>query len=550
MPAYQTLAGSSLPYSIDVRPKSVDATPGKAAWGIWGSKVALASADNEWFGGAALVLGMRGLAACGFVAAIVVAVMMPARVTARANERSLSIYNIHTKETVTAVFKRNGRFVESGMAELSHAMRDHRRNETIRMDPELIDLVWQLHSELGSREPVHLVSGYRSPATNAMLRRTSGGQASRSRHMVGKAADLHFPDVPVKKLRYSALVQEKGGVGYYPNSALPFVHVDTDRVRSWPRLPRHELALLFPSGETRHAAADGGPITKDDVRAAAARHRELAREVASFHVARREHGVSDKAGPVLAALQPSASANTPPGRIAALPTPVSIAEPALLQPPMPVQRRERAAVPARITASLSPSAVDRARLAELASLVSSMPRLLSGPVPARRPAAATLPSLTGTALPVPPGVLGRSIRQLPERQVASLGPVALPDDISTLLDREPGGGWAPQAAYDDEHPDELFYRPFAIVPHLTETATSPVMSEFTAIDVDRTVDVLDQPDAGTAMKFRPAGPLVGALWAQQFTGAAVDITRLDDLQANRSNGVGSVRNRTVRTSNR
>ena len=82
--------------------------------------------------------------------------------------------------------------------------------------------------------------------TNDMLRRTVGGQASESRHILGKAADVHFPDVPLKNLRYSALIRERGGVGYYPTSALPFVHVDTDRVRAWPRLPRYELALLFP----------------------------------------------------------------------------------------------------------------------------------------------------------------------------------------------------------------------------------------------------------------------------------------------------------------
>ncbi|MGE0699603.1 MAG: DUF882 domain-containing protein, partial [Hyphomicrobiaceae bacterium] len=193
---------------------------------------------------------------------------MPAVVEAQGGERSLSIYNIHTKETVTAVFKRNGRFVDDGLAKLNHVMRDYRRNEAAQMDRELIDLLWEIHHELGSKEPIHLVSGYRSRATNDMLRRTVGGQASESRHMLGKAADVHFPDVPLKRIRYSALIRERGGVGYYPTSALPFVHVDTDRVRSWPRLPRYELALLFPSGASRHMPAEGGPISQDDVRIA------------------------------------------------------------------------------------------------------------------------------------------------------------------------------------------------------------------------------------------------------------------------------------------
>ena len=83
-----------------------------------------------------------------------------------------------------------------------------------------------------------------------MLRNTVGGQASESRHITGQAADVQFPDVALKQMRYAAMVREKGGVGYYPTSATPFVHVDTDRVRAWPRLPRFELALLFPNGRT------------------------------------------------------------------------------------------------------------------------------------------------------------------------------------------------------------------------------------------------------------------------------------------------------------
>ena len=142
------------------------------------------------------------------------------------------------------------------------------------MDPDLIDLVWEIHNELGSAEPIHIISGYRSRGTNDMLRKTVGGQASQSRHILGKAMDVHFPDVPVKKLRYSALIRERGGVGYYPTSAIPFVHVDTDRVRAWPRLPRMELALLFPNGHTQHVPDDGGPITPEDVRRARAANSE------------------------------------------------------------------------------------------------------------------------------------------------------------------------------------------------------------------------------------------------------------------------------------
>ncbi|MEM8743005.1 MAG: DUF882 domain-containing protein [Pseudomonadota bacterium] len=185
--------------------------------------------------------------------------------------RSLTFYNIHTKETVTITYKRDGEFVPEGMKEINHIMRDWRRNESTKMDPELIDMIWEIYREVGSEKPIHLISGYRSRKTNERLRRRRGGQARKSQHILGKAADIHFPDVDVKRLRNSALVREIGGVGYYPKSGIPFVHVDTGRVRHWPRLPRQELALLFPEGKTKHVPRDGRPITPRDSRIALAK---------------------------------------------------------------------------------------------------------------------------------------------------------------------------------------------------------------------------------------------------------------------------------------
>jgi uncharacterized protein YcbK (DUF882 family) len=185
--------------------------------------------------------------------------------------RTLSLYNVNTKETVTVTFKRNGRYDDAALKRLNTFMRDWRRDEETKMDPELIDLIWTLHRQLGSKSAVHLVSGYRSPTTNARLRKTRGGQAKRSQHIQGKAADIHFPDVTVKALRNSALVQEIGGVGYYPTSGIPFVHVDTGNVRMWPRIPRLELAALFPKGNTKYLPKDGKAITQADFRLAQAK---------------------------------------------------------------------------------------------------------------------------------------------------------------------------------------------------------------------------------------------------------------------------------------
>lgn len=178
--------------------------------------------------------------------------------------RTLSFYNVNTKESTTITYKKDGEYLDEGLKQINHAMRDWRRDLQTKMDPELIDTIWEIYQDVGAAEPIHLISGYRSHKTNERMRRRGGGQARKSQHIHGKAADIHFPGVPVKKLRNSALVREVGGVGYYPRSGIPFVHVDTGRVRNWPRLPRQELAALFPSGNTKYLPRDGRPLTRRD----------------------------------------------------------------------------------------------------------------------------------------------------------------------------------------------------------------------------------------------------------------------------------------------
>ncbi len=186
------------------------------------------------------------------------------------NHRIISLYNIHTKETLTILYKKNGKYIPEAMKKINYLMRDWRRNEPTRMKPKLIDLLWELQTELKPTGPIKLISGYRSLQTNNMLRRTRGGQAKRSRHILGMAADVHFPGVPIKKLRHAAMRRQMGGVGYYPTSAIPFVHVDTGRVRHWPRINRIELAMIFPDGRTKHIPR-GGPLRPRDLRIARAR---------------------------------------------------------------------------------------------------------------------------------------------------------------------------------------------------------------------------------------------------------------------------------------
>src|SRR5215471_3877256 len=218
-------------------------------------------------------IARRAMLGAGLAVTLAGACFWPAtaqRASASGETRTISMFNIHTKEAITVTFKRDGKYDQDALKQLNHFMRDWRKDQSRDMDPELIDLIWTLHKELGSQEPIKLICGYRTASTNESLRRRGGGQAKASQHILGKAADIVFPDVSLKTLRNSALVWEWGGVGYYPTSGVPFVHVDTGRVRMWPRIPRLELAALFPDGHSKYVPIDGKPITPQDYKTAVA----------------------------------------------------------------------------------------------------------------------------------------------------------------------------------------------------------------------------------------------------------------------------------------
>lgn len=139
--------------------------------------------------------------------------------------------NLHTGERLNTAFWSNGDYSSSGLKRFNRLLRDHRANETTRMDPELFDLIYKLKERLNFNGEIEIISGYRSAKTNAMLRSRSSGVAKRSYHTRGMAIDLRMPGVPLSKLRRAALDLKVGGVGYYPKSN--FVHVDTGPVRRW-----------------------------------------------------------------------------------------------------------------------------------------------------------------------------------------------------------------------------------------------------------------------------------------------------------------------------
>jgi uncharacterized protein YcbK (DUF882 family) len=174
--------------------------------------------------------------------------------------RSLTIFHAHTKEQETITFKESGSFSSAGLQKLNWLLRDWRQDEPIRMDPNLFDLLWEVYRASGSSSPIHVVSAYRSPGTNAMLRRRSSGVARHSMHMTGQAMDFNLPDVSMQRVRDIGLRMQSGGVGYYPRANNPWVHLDTGGVRHWPKVARDHLVRLFPDEKTVHIPRDGKPL--------------------------------------------------------------------------------------------------------------------------------------------------------------------------------------------------------------------------------------------------------------------------------------------------
>ena len=128
------------------------------------------------------------------------------------------------------------------------------------MDRRLFDILWEVYRDVDGKKPIQIISSYRSPSTNAMLRRRSSGVARFSQHMLGHAMDFFIPDVPLEQIRFAGLKLQRGGVGFYPTSGSPFVHLDTGSIRHWPRMTHDQLASVFPDGRTVHLPSNGGPL--------------------------------------------------------------------------------------------------------------------------------------------------------------------------------------------------------------------------------------------------------------------------------------------------
>ncbi|TQF38109.1 ATP-binding protein [Bradyrhizobium sp. UNPF46] len=197
----------------------------------------------------------------GLAAALLLAAAGSVHNAAALNEtKTLSFHHTHSGEDITVTFKRDGRYDEGALKQLNHFLRDWRTQDETVMDRRLFDILWEVYRDVDGKQPIQIISSYRSPATNAMLRRRSSGVARFSQHMLGHAMDFYIPGVALEQIRFAGLRLQRGGVGFYPTSGSPFVHLDTGSIRHWPRMTHDQLARVFPDGKTVHLPTDGVPL--------------------------------------------------------------------------------------------------------------------------------------------------------------------------------------------------------------------------------------------------------------------------------------------------
>jgi uncharacterized protein YcbK (DUF882 family) len=158
-------------------------------------------------------------------------ILLPLNSMSSVGERNLSFYHTHTQKTLEVTYAVGGEYVDSALEEINDFLSDFRSGDVIVIDPKLLDLIYDVRANLGSNGTFEVISAYRSPATNKMLRDAGRGVAKKSQHLLGKAIDVRLRNIDSRDLRDAALKIKRGGVGYYKKS--DFVHMDTGRVRRW-----------------------------------------------------------------------------------------------------------------------------------------------------------------------------------------------------------------------------------------------------------------------------------------------------------------------------
>ncbi len=332
---------------------------------------------------------------------------------ANGDTRTIYLHHAHRNESIAATYRVNGHYDTAVLQQLNHFLRDWRNDDEINMDPRLFDVVWEVYRTAGASEEIQVLSAYRSPETNAMLRRRSRAVAEHSQHMLGKAMDTTMPDMSMEKLREIGMRMQRGGVGYYPNEN--FVHLDVGSVRHWPRMSYDQLVRLFPDGKTVHIPSNGQPLARyEEARAEIEANGGMAPDFEQpkskgFFAWLFGGGSEDDAEEVAAATsaRPSrgrAARGTPPPVQTATASFVASANPQ--EPPTLAERYgAKRSAPDNVAAPLPPPAQPASQPAAALSQVASL-----APTPPARPqlesSASASPDDTastyGSVLPIPP----------------------------------------------------------------------------------------------------------------------------------------------------
>jgi uncharacterized protein YcbK (DUF882 family) len=461
--------------------------------------------------------------------------------------RTITMHHVHSRENITATFKRNGRYDDAELKRLNWFLRDWRHNTETRMDPRLIDLVWEVYREVGATQPIQIIGGYRDEGTNAMLRRRSSGVAQHSLHMSGKAMDFMIPGVPLERLRVAGLRLQRGGVGFYPSSGSPFVHMDVGGVRHWPRMTRDQLARVFPDGRTVHVPSDGKPLagyaqalaavsrrggTPSSMSLTAARNAGIDTEMTTASVAPSARSLfaglfGRNSGDEPVETKPTAAppaVAAPATRVAAATAPTSV-------DPVPLPKMRPASAPIVVAMAVAP----RRPHAELArrtmpSEVSAQPKTTVAVVPGSpndiirsRGYWAGQPELLQAKLPTNDQRLAYAAE--PPAQMANRTPrrtvVVQPSDKATSLAASAGAPLTSPRPMNDP-----WLNAVAITPSVWSYLSA---TQYGARDFRSLQPLLDKPAATIVMSFS-ADPYHG-LNARQFDGAAIVFVRTTTFAA-------------------
>jgi len=469
---------------------------------------------------------------------------------ANGDTRTISLHHMHTGEDLTVTFKRNGRYDEEALKQVNHVLRDWRRDEETTMDPRLLDVVWEVYRDVDAKGPIQVVCGYRAPATNAMLRKRSSGVAQFSQHMLGHAMDFYIPGVPLEAQREAGLRLQRGGVGYYPSSGSPFIHLDVGSVRHWPRMSRAQLAKVFPDGRTVHVPTDGHPLAGYALALADIQKRGSSEPSAMSLAAAREAGVTvdadasaapprrnlfaalfnakDEEEDAETAAAPAPKVETKPEKKPA----VKVAE-ARQAAPKPVAPLPVAQPTQRTVAQAEPKPAPAASFA-LAS-AESRPVALTSAAAAPAPAPPKAET-TGAVTPwpvrtadasgqVPAGLAlayAAQTNSAPAPTTRSLTAPAAPpptrvaDASNRMASATTGVGATSPTLKPTTPPDDLWLRALVLAPNLHNYLTATVMGQ---ADMRELVPLMDKPDAVVTMGFGD-NPSLG-LSTDRFTGGAV-----------------------------